>query len=250
MKAILTKIVVCIVLLAAIGGTGYWFITKQINQYKDEISTKLEQEQLLNQRISDIQAKLDSSESQNQSLLEQIDNMLTKEEFVFDAGTIREEIKGIGELATLEYRYTNVATLDASKKLFDTDFILPGTSKTAIIIMDGVLKAGINVEKISIRSDESTKTITVVLPSASILSNELDEDSMQVYDETNGIFNPISLEDSRNLRNEIKNKAESKAIDNGVLIDAEQKAAQIIRCIIESVPGVKDTYTITFRHKS
>ena len=182
MKAILTKIVVCIVLLAAIGGTGYWFITKQINQYKDEISTKLEQEQLLNQRISDIQAKLDSSESQNQSLLEQIDNMLTKEEFVFDAGTIREEIKGIGELATLEYRYTNVATLDASKKLFDTDFILPGTSKTAIIIMDGVLKAGINVEKISIRSDESTKTITVVLPSASILSNELDEDSMQVYD--------------------------------------------------------------------
>lgn len=250
MKAILTKIVVCIVLLAAIGGTGYWFITKQINQYKDEISTKLEQEQLLNQRISDIQAKLDSSESQNQSLLEQIDNMLTKEEFVFDAGTIREEIKGIGELATLEYRYTNVATLDASKKLFDTDFILPGTSKTAIIIMDGVLKAGINVEKISIRSDESTKTITVALPSASILSNELDEDSMQVYDETNGIFNPISLEDSRNLRNEIKNKAESKAIDNGVLIDAEQKAAQIIRCIIESVPGVKDTYAITFRHKS
>ena len=247
MKAIVMKVLVCVILFAAIAGGAFYYHNYEINKIQAELISKQEQEQLLSQRIAEIQSELKSANQEKESLVKQIEEMFTEEVCIFNAGLISEQIKDIGELATVEYRYTNVGTLDASKTLWNTDFVLPGTSKTAIITMDGILKAGINVEEITITCDEVTKTITVDIPTAKILSNELDEDSLQVYDEKDGAFNKIDLEDSRSLRTEIKEKAEKNAVNSGILKDAENKAEDIIRCIIEASPGVEENYTIVFK---
>lgn len=171
---------------------------------------------------------------------------MVEDVYFFDAAAIMEEIKEIGELATVEYRYTNVGTLDASKKLFKTSVNIPGTKKTVVMTMDGIIKVGVDVDGISISSDEASKTIKITLPKARLLSNELDENSIQIYDETDGMFNPITLEDSSTLRNEIKMKSEQNAQANGVFEQAEENAKIILRCILEAIPGLKDTYKIQF----
>ncbi|WRK53352.1 DUF4230 domain-containing protein [Coprobacillaceae bacterium CR2/5/TPMF4] len=46
-----------------------------------------------------------------------------------------------------------------------------------------------------IKVDVSNDNITVSIPDIEILSNEIDESSIEVYDESRNIFNPISVND-------------------------------------------------------
>lgn len=249
MKTILktmAMILLFLVVLALLGCGGYWYYTKTLGDLKTQIISEQEQKALLEQRVSDIKGELEKAEEENQTLADKINSMMVEEVYFFDAAAIMEEIKEIGELATVEYRYTNVGTLDASKKLFKTSVNIPGTKKTVVMTMDGVIKVGVDVDGISISSDEASKTIKITLPKARLLSNELDENSIQIYDETDGMFNPITLEDSSTLRNEIKMKSEQNAQANGVFEQAEENAEIILRCILEAIPGLKDTYKIQF----
>ena len=47
--------------------------------------------------------------------------------------------------------------------------------------------------------------------------------------------------------NEIKSKAEERALEQGLLEEARTKAGEIVRNLIVAVPSVKDTYTIIVR---
>ena len=249
MKTILktmAMILLFLVVLALLGCGGYWYYTKTLGDLKTQIISEQEQKALLEQRVSDIKGELEKAEEENQTLADKINSMMVEDVYFFDAAAIMEEIKEIGELATVEYRYTNVGTLDASKKLFKTSVNIPGTKKTVVMTMDGIIKVGVDVDGISISSDEDSKTIKITLPKARLLSNELDENSIQIYDETDGMFNPITLEDSSTLRNEIKMKSEQNAQANGVFEQAEENAKIILRCILEAIPGLKDTYKIQF----
>lgn len=244
-KKVLITSILALVIIAVLAGGAYWYHVRSLNELREEMIAKQEQNELLEQRVRDIQTKLNNAEQENQTLLDKIVK-LTEDVYVFDAAAVMEEIKEIGELATVEYRYTNVGTLDASKKLFKTNFDLPGTKKTVVMTMDGVIKIGVDVNGIKISANETSKTIIITLPKAKLLSNELDENSLQIYDETSGLFNPITLEDNSALRNEIKIKSEENAQANGIYEQAEENAKNILRCILEAIPGLKDTYTIQF----
>lgn len=243
----LNKTLVSIILLAALFVGFFIYHTVSMKNLKNEILTEQEQKETLEKRVTEITSKLTTSEEEKESLIQQIDEMIATEEVYFDSAVVMEEIKDIGELATIEYRYTNVGTIDSSKKLFGSDVDIPLTKKSAIITMDGVIKVGVDVDKIHIETNNTLKTITVLLPKAKILSNELDENSMTTYDETNGVFNNITLEDSSSIREAIKKKSVENAEKNGIYDQAKTNAENIVRCIIESVPGVKDNYKILFK---
>ena len=228
---------VALVLLGALG-----FCLHSIRSLRTELTEAQQQENLLVRRVEEIR---ETSDQEKQSLLEKIDALLAEQVIEFDAGTMQEEVRDIGELATVEYRYTNVGTLDATKKFKFIDWTIPFTKKDAVVTMDGVLKAGIDFSAVKISS--TGKNITVTIPFAQILSNELDEDSLSVYEESDGLFNRISLEDDSGIRSQIKAKAEQNARDNDLLKQARDNAADILRYMIESVPGVKGNYYISFR---
>lgn len=263
MKVIKT-IIAIILIIAFLGAAGFFGYKYVFKKHADEIAAEKQQSELLEQRVKevlaerdDIQKKLAGAEGELEeskglinSLQTRLDNLM-EEVFVFDSAMIMEEIKDIGELATVEYRYTNVGTLDAKTEIeiFHLGIPIPLTGKTAIISMDGVIKVGVDVNGIKVTSNETAKTINVRLPKAKLLSNELDENSLQVYDESNQIFNKITLEDSSSLRTEIKDKAEENAKNNGVYDQAIKNAEQILTCMLESIPGVKDNYKIEFTVK-
>ena len=71
-------------------------------------------------------------------------------------------------------------------------------TKTFIITYNGSIKAGIDLKqaKISIDNDQ----LNITLPAAKILSHEIDEKSIEVYDESSNIFNQISINDYKSLQ--------------------------------------------------
>ena len=258
---------VLVLVLAGIIGAYCWH-RKQLKTLRTELTAEYEKEKRLEDRISAIRAENDSLgklnqkqsgeiSSLNQTIdeLEQdakemaakIDDLLTEEVTVFDAGAITEEIRNISELATVEYRYTNVGTLDSAKTFSFIDWKVPFSDKVAIVTMDGIIKAGTDLAQAKVTCDEKKKLITVTLPKPKILSNELFEQRFKVYEEKDSVWNPITLDESNELRVQIKDKARLNAIDNGVLNEADTRAQQLIKKLIEAMPDIKGKYTIEFK---
>lgn len=182
---------------------------------------------------------------ENRKIVERVEVPVEKETFVdrvvetkteITVEMIQEKLRGIGELATEEYTYTEIGTFDRSKsiQILGRDYSLPLTQSKFIYSYDGTIKAGIDFAQITVEKDETRKLITVTLPAARILSSELDEDSFQLYDEKNNIFNPYSVSDVNETNKEIKGHAEEKAISKGLLKRAGENAETMIYNLLRS----------------
>lgn len=140
--------------------------------------------------------------------------------------TIRANIANIGKLCTAEYNYTHVEQYDSSKKV--KGYEIPFTSSSFIYSYDGVITAGIDFSKIQVKKDDTQKVITITLPDVEIISSDVDQDSFQLYDEKNNIFNPIHVTDVTDSFAALKNSEEAKARDDGLLDKAKENAKTII----------------------
>ena len=67
---------------------------------------------------------------------------------------------------------------------------------------EGEVQLGIDLTKadIAVRGD----TIAITLPPVEVLSNAIDEKSIEVYNESKNVFNPISVNDYKELRSSKK----------------------------------------------
>jgi len=161
-----------------------------------------------------------------------------------DLGMIRAEMQEIGELATVEYLYTDVAQYSDPKQLFGRD--VPFTTKSFIIKWDGVIKAGVDITQITVALDLRQKEITVRMPAAQILSHETILDSYETLDEKDNVFNPISIDDIRLVDAAGQTAMEQRAIENGLLDKALENAKSIISGLISGNPTMKNDYSIVF----
>ena len=153
-------------------------------------------------------------------------------------------IKDIGELATAEYGYTIAQTTD-KPNMKVVGFEIPFTSSKVIYSYEGLIKAGIDFNKIEVTVNEANKTIFIELPDAEILSSEVDFDSLIVYDAKYNPFNVFTFSDMNLGLTALKEKAEESAITNGLLIRAADNAQSILRTTVMSFydPG---EYNIEF----
>ena len=247
-----TKLIIAAVSAAAvaciIGGIAIGIKHKnEMTALQTQLELQHDSELKLQEVISDLKSENLSLTNEKESLADQIAELTTEEVIVFNAGVVMDEIKNISELASVEYRYTNVGTLDSARVFtFMKEWKVPFSKKAAIVTMDGVIKAGIDLSQVKIESNENKKTITVTMPESRILSNELDEKSFKVYQEDESVWNQITLTDSKELRDQIKKQAEQNAVENKILEQASDKAEQLVRSIIEATPGIKETYQISF----
>ncbi|MDP3388279.1 MAG: DUF4230 domain-containing protein [Eubacteriales bacterium] len=142
-------------------------------------------------------------------------------------------IKDIGELATAEYGYTIAQTTD-KPNMKVVGFEIPFTSSKVIYSYEGLIKAGIDFNKIEVTVNEANKTIFIELPDAEILSSEVDFDSLIVYDAKYNPFNVFTFSDMNLGLTALKEKAEESAITNGLLIRAADNAQSILKTTVMS----------------
>ena len=159
--------------------------------------------------------------------------------------SLQQQLQEISDLAVLEYNYTKVGKFENSLELNGWD--IPLTKKSFLLTYSGALQAGIDMSHIEISVDD--KNITVLLPDVEIISNLIDEDSIEVYDETKNIFNPISINDYKTFASNQKSVVEEDAIENGFLSEAATRAQNAIRSFLEMIPQIKEDYTIEIQFR-
>lgn len=151
---------------------------------------------------------------------------------------IKEQLKFTSELNTANYLYTGVLTKADSKKI--KGWKIPLTEKSFIIQYDGIVKAGIkNLTDVDVLKDENK--IIIKLPDIEITAIEIDNNSFRKLDETNNIFNPISIDDLNDAQKELKDNMYNQALEKGILDMARNNAETVILGIIK---GTKNDHEI------
>lgn len=122
------------------------------------------------------------------------------------------------ELVTAKYRYSDIITLKKSA----------GFSKSySIIKYTGIIRAGIaDITDVSYSVSLDGKTITLNVPEAEVLGNEIV--SQSVFDEKQSIFVSISTQEVFDEIDKAKQAAVEDMISEGVLDDARDYAVRII----------------------
>lgn len=157
--------------------------------------------------------------------------------------TVEMELKNIGELATHAGYYTNVQVIKSSRQIFGVD--IPLTQSQFIFSYDGVVKAGVDFAEIEISVDEGRGQIAVTLPEVKVLSNEIDLDSLEIYDESNNIFHPLNIDDVNVSLIEMQEESEAKAIEDGLLESARENAEVLLRGMLAGFYDAQD-YAVEF----
>ena len=142
-------------------------------------------------------------------------DFLPLDKATYDMDMLKEQITEISEMATLEYRYSGKATYDGgSLTLFGKN--VPFTAKSMIVYYEGIVKLGSDLSGIEIEPGAEKNQIVVTIPHSKILSHEIDEDTWEVLDVKNGLFNKVTLEDNGEFV-KVQKKAREKEINKGDL---------------------------------
>lgn len=147
---------------------------------------------------------------------------------VLSSITVQNQLQQISQLATVRYSYTNMGQFENSNEFYGIK--LPFTTKRFIVAYDGVITAGVDLSQAQVSVTD--QKVTISLPAPQILSHEVDPNSLEVFDETTSIFNPITIEDYNGFQADQQGVMEDKAIQGGLLTQAKDQAQTAITGLI------------------
>ena len=181
---------------------------------------------------------------ENAELIKRLENPLVVEPvsptIVLDI--VESEFEGIDELSTIEYLFSDASRFTDSHQIGNWN--VPLTEKSFSLKWNGVIKAGIHLEEVDYAVINST--IKVTIPSAEIFSYDVDEESVELLDEKNNVFNPISVDDKLKFDADTEQFMKERAIQNGILEKAQENAKIILLNLLVSNPLIGSNYTIEF----
>jgi hypothetical protein len=163
------------------------------------------------------------------------------------AHTVVKEVLPVGEYASLAYYYTSVVKDINSKDL--NGWTLPFTTRKYIFTYDGIMKLGIDGTKVRVEEvPDPVKgpLIRIILPSIQILSHEIKNDSIEVFEQSQTIFNEIKIEEAFKVTADRKREMEDRVLSGGAVDDARASLEQQFGSLLRGIPGIKDSYDLAF----
>ena len=156
---------------------------------------------------------------------------------------IEERLELVQDLVALEYHYRDVDSIERAKfKILGLD--VPFTGSRIILTYGGVIKYGIDVSQIQIEVNEAAKTVLLLLPECKIISHDIPEDGIEIFDAGRSMVNPITVQDYVNFRMAKKSEMEEHTVANGLMQNAREQAASALTAFLSSLPGMEDYYLI------
>lgn len=138
---------------------------------------------------------------------------------------LKQSLLDINELSVLEYNYTNVGKFEDANKILG--LTVPFSQKYFIVAYNGKIKAGVDLNEIEVEILE--KNINITLGDSKVISHDVFDDKLEIFDESNAIFNPIKIEDFTDFIKEEKEVLEAEIIENGLLEEAKIKSIYFIQ---------------------
>ena len=159
---------------------------------------------------------------------------------------LQAKLRAAGVLVTQEYASTEVGSYESrnAAELFGQGVTVPLNRASFLYCYEGVTRAGVDLTELTLEKDDEFKTITVRLPKARILGTELKADSFRYYDEKTGTFSPIAVASPDAVNPILKENAEKRAADNGLLTYADESAKTQIAALLEGMFGT-DGYAVS-----
>lgn len=199
----------------------------------------------------DAQEALEAQKKEQDSLIRQLQGELEDllnvqdQEPVITRDQVEEQLSSLRELVTQRYIYTNAARREDSKTWL-MDWTLPFSESSLLVTYDGEIKAGIDFGAIRVDVDEPNRAITVTLPPSRVTDNTIPQESINVLTARDGLFNKISFEDYNQFIAAERPAMEERAVERGLLSEADREAREAVRALLELIPGM-DTYKLTVR---
>jgi len=163
------------------------------------------------------------------------------------AQTIIKEVLPIGEYASLAYHYTSVVKDVNSKDIHG--WTIPFTTRKYIFTYNGTMKLGIDCTKIQIEekaAENGLPVIIITFPPVKILSHEINEDSIEVFDQSQTIFNEINIQDAFNVTAERKREMEINVMAGDAVKDARAATERQFGAFLRALPGIRGVYDVEF----
>ena len=155
-----------------------------------------------------------------------------------DSEILINTIKQSSELTTAEINYKGIAQFKDKGiiVLNRSDFLMQYTATARI---------GIDLEEVSIKANNLTKTVSITIPHAKVLDIKIDPSKIKYYDEKFSLFNFNKKEDA-NKAQELAEKSAKEEIENlGVIKMADDQAATLIKGLIHNL--IPDNYDIEIK---
>ena len=150
---------------------------------------------------------------------------------------ILEQLESASELISTKYHYSEVGKFENSIDMNGWD--IPLTKKFFILTFEGEVDLGVDLSEADVNFQEDT--IQIELPAIKVLNNTIDENSIEVYDESKNIFNPISINDYKNFASEQKEKIEEDIQSKNVYEKAEKNTIKAIQALFHD-QNIKVTF--------
>jgi hypothetical protein len=183
----------------------------------------------LSKRISDAVTPI---KDVNNAISTQVSKLINPTPTIMpDPVTIIREVQSLARLETIQYTVEKVITAEINQGVF-----APFVGDKLLLVAHGYVIAGIDLSKLS-QEDLRMKddVLYVDLPEAEIFVATLDNDKTYVYDRETGLLRNSDL----NLETEARQAAEDAiregAIEDGILIYAEQNAETYIERLLNTL---------------
>ena len=177
-----------------------------------------------------------NSSKENKELRSKLEEMESKR---LETDSIREEVRKISEYTAYEFDYTEVIHFSSKNEFYGIE--IPLTGNNFIATIDGKINIGIDGEKITFteesNSEGSVTKVKLLVPHSEILDNYTIQDSLQIYDETNNIFNPVKIEDYKKLIVEAEEKEEKKVLDSDMIDKSDEAVKYLLMTYFKALYG-------------
>ncbi|MBO7175505.1 MAG: DUF4230 domain-containing protein [Spirochaetaceae bacterium] len=152
---------------------------------------------------------------------------LSKVEIEKKYALVSQELQYCSELTTVKINYSDIVTLKKSAVM--------GIAKSySIVKFSGVIRCGIeNLGESRMYIDEDGKGITLRIPAAKVLGNDIQE--ISVFDEQQSIFVPITTQEVLEQVELAREETLKKTLDSGILAESEQQARALLTTILSNM---------------
>ncbi|HHU25921.1 MAG TPA: DUF4230 domain-containing protein [Bacteroidales bacterium] len=139
----------------------------------------------------------------------------------YDSSTVMNRVSYLQELALVQHNYTGVISYKDYRKFLNLN--VPLTDKYFLLKYNGYVKAGVDFSRIKVNVLSSTN-VHVSIPKPKILDTVVDENSIEVFNESENAFNPIKIADYNEALSREKSVMIRGAIEQGIYEQATKQA--------------------------
>lgn len=160
-------------------------------------------------------------------------------EYKADTKILESTLKNASELTAINYLYVGETTfVDKGVKFISrSDFSMR---------YNAIARIGIDLEKVKIEADDEKKVILINIPKAEVLDADLQEDTINFYDEKFSLFNMDEREDSAKAidlaEKDVQEKIGTTPETYSVIESANNQAGILVQGILANV--IHDGYTM------